>query len=238
MMPQSLLKQVPWDLTEFSQSPLSAAVLNFPETHQRSEICSISKVTVVFGKASSCRAPNVGCEVAESPGWSEVSPKNTAWDVMREWAHCRDETANHQLLIAAAFWVIQIVSVEECSSLTQNLMQIHCFTPSVILNVMATQYTCSLSGIYHPHWLVQWSCHCSHMCIPVHSPWLPGYINVAQTILVILTVAGLFPDRPCMKEFWNIRKKNRKSKSKTKHHWFFLLLLSFHNYIWQLKQKL
>ena len=68
MMPQSLLKQVPWDLTEFSQSPLSAAVLNFPETHQRSEICSISKVTVVFGKASSCRAPNVGWEVAESPG--------------------------------------------------------------------------------------------------------------------------------------------------------------------------
>ena len=25
---------------------------------------------------------------------------------------------------------------------------------------------------------------------PVHSPWLPGSIKVAQTILVILTVAG------------------------------------------------
>ena len=30
------------------------------------------------------------------------------------------------------------------------------------------------------------------MRIPVHSPWLPGYINVAQIVLVILIVAGLF----------------------------------------------
>ena len=34
--------------------------------------------------------------------------------------------------------------------------------------------------------------HCSHMLISVHSPWLPGYIDVMQTILVILTMAGLF----------------------------------------------
>ena len=33
------------------------------------------------------------------------------------------------------------------------------------------------------------------MRIPVHSPWLPGYIVVVQTILLILTMAGLFPDR-------------------------------------------
>ena len=49
----------------------------------------------------------------------------------------------------------------------------------LILNVTATQYTCSLNGVYHPHWLVQWSHQCSRMCIPVHCPWLPGYINVA-----------------------------------------------------------
>ena len=35
------------------------------------------------------------------------------------------------------------------------------------------------------------------MRIPVHSPWLPGYNDVAQTILIILTKAVLFPDRPC-----------------------------------------
>ena len=49
--------------------------------------------------------------------------------------------------------------------------------------------------------LAQWhlpfpqrSHHCSHMHIPARSPWLPGYIDVAQTVLIILTVAGLFPD--------------------------------------------
>ena len=31
------------------------------------------------------------------------------------------------------------------------------------------------------------------MHIPVHSPWLPGYINVMQTVLIMLTMAGLFP---------------------------------------------
>ena len=38
---------------------------------------------------------------------------------------------------------------------------------------------------------------CSHVQIPVHSPWLPGYMDVAQTVLNILTMAGLFLDRPC-----------------------------------------
>ena len=32
--------------------------------------------------------------------------------------------------------------------------------------------------------------------IPVHSPWLPVYIDVPQTVLLILTMAGLFPYRP------------------------------------------
>ena len=41
-------------------------------------------------------------------------PKNSAWDVMHELARCHDEAANHQLSIAAAFWIIQIVSAEEC----------------------------------------------------------------------------------------------------------------------------
>ena len=46
-----------------------------------------------------------------------------------------------------AFWIIRTVSTEECSSLIQNLMQIHCSTCSVILNAMDTQYTCSLNGV-------------------------------------------------------------------------------------------
>ena len=29
-----------------------------------------------------------------------------------------------------------------------------------------------------------------------HCPWLPVHINVMQTVLIILTMVGLFPDRP------------------------------------------
>ena len=190
MIPQSPSKWAPWDPTQFSQSPSAA-----PESQWWSEISSLSKVILVLGKARSQGTPNLGCRGAESPGWFHVLPKNFAQDTMREWARCRDEAAHHQLPITAAFWIIWIVSTEECSSLMQNLMQICCFTHSVTLNATATQYTCSLNGIYCPHWLVQWGCHCSHMCIPVHSPWMPGDINVEQTV-VMLTMVGLFLDRP------------------------------------------
>ena len=140
-----------------------------------------------------------GCQVwavggAESPGWFDILPKNSVWDMTLEQAHCHDEAASHQFPIAAAFWITWLVSTEQCLSLMQNLMQIHCSTWSAILNVMATQYTCSLSSVYCPHWLVQWSWHCSHMHIPVHSPWLPGYIDVMQIALVMLTMAGLLLD--------------------------------------------
>ena len=156
------------------------------------ELSSLSKVILVLGKARSHRAPNLGCRWAELPGWFDVSQKNLC---MRRdaWA---DETPNHQLPIAVAFWIIPIVSVEESSSLMQNMMQIRCSTSSVILNVMATQYTCLFYSICHPHWQVQWSHHCSHMYIPVHSPWLPSYIDVMQTIIVMLTMVWVFPDRP------------------------------------------
>ena len=117
-----------------------------------------------------------------------------------------DEAANHQLPIVAAFWIIWIVPMEECSSLMQNLRQIHCSTRSVILNVMATQSTCS--DICCPHWLAQWSCHCSCMQIAVHSPWLAGQINVAQTVLIILTMVGLFPGRLCISAFFLLLLKN------------------------------
>ena len=148
----------------FSQS-LSASPSYFPEPHWWSEISSLSKVILILGKARSCRVPNLGCRVSKSPGWSYVLPKKSALDVMHEQAYCHDEAANHQLPIAVAFWIIWIISAEECSSLTQNLMQIHCSSSSVILNVMTTQYACSLNGVYHPHGLVWWSCHCSHMYI-------------------------------------------------------------------------
>ena len=78
----------------------------------------------------------------------------------------------------------------------QNLMQMGCSTHSVVLNVISTQHTCSLNSTYHPHCLVHGGHHCSCTCLPGHSPWLPGYIDVVHTVLIILIMAGLFPDRP------------------------------------------
>ena len=120
-----------------------------------------------------------------------------AWDMMHEQVHCHEEAASYELPELQPF---------ESSSFPRGIFNLN--TPfdadlllySLILNATATQDTCSLSGVYHPHWLVQWSHHRSHICIPVHSPWLPGYINVLQTILVILTMAGLFPDRLSISE--------------------------------------
>ena len=115
-----------------------------------SEIFSLSKVVLVLGKARSHRAPNLGCRGAESPGWFDVSPKNSARDVVHEQECCCDDAGSHLLPIAVAFWIIWIVFMEECSSLTQDSMQICSSTCSVILNAMATQYTCSLNSIYYP----------------------------------------------------------------------------------------
>ena len=41
---------------------------------------------LILGKARSHRTPNLGCSGAESPGWFDVSPKNSAPDAMHEWA--------------------------------------------------------------------------------------------------------------------------------------------------------
>ena len=81
-------------------------------------------------------------------------------------------------------------------------------------NTVATcQYSCSLNGIYHPHWLIQWSLHCSHR-------W-----NVTETVLVIVAMAGLFLDRPHI-HHWLILKRillNKRNQSQKLHTaWFHL----------------
>ena len=91
--------------------------------------------------------------------------------------------------------MIRIVSVEECSSLTQNLMHVCYFAHSVILNAMTTQSTCSLNGIYRPHLLVSTvkslftHAHSSPLSLAARLLWC------LRTILVILIMARLFPDR-------------------------------------------
>ena len=70
------------------------------EFHQWSDISSLLKVILVLRKARSHWVPNLGCRGPESPGWFDVSPKISAWDVMPERAHCHDEAASHHLPIA------------------------------------------------------------------------------------------------------------------------------------------
>ena len=48
----------------------------FSESHWWSKISSLSNVILVWGKARSHRAPNLGCRETESPGWFDVSPKS------------------------------------------------------------------------------------------------------------------------------------------------------------------
>ena len=93
----SPLQTAPWNLTHLSQSP-SAASSFFPESHQWSEISSLSKVILVLGKVRSLRAPNLGCRGAESPGWFNVSSKNytrhDAWASALLWWSCQSPVAH------------------------------------------------------------------------------------------------------------------------------------------------
>ena len=153
--------------------------------------------------------------------------KNSAQDMMCEWAHCCDEAASHQLPIAAAFWIIWKVSMGECSSIMQNLMQTCCCTCLVILNVMATQYTCSLNGIHrfpltstvklslftHVHssplslaGRLHWCCtNCSHY---FNNGWtFPGqtlYIHFLQIYMCILCISVIYHHYLFWKTGWHV----------------------------------
>ena len=146
MAPQSPSKEAPWDLTQFSPLP-SPAPSHFPESHWWSEISFLSKVILVLEN------PEVpGCQIwavrgAESPGWFDVFAKkpcttHDAWTGTLSWWSCQSPVAQSCSLLNHP---------NSFCNLLQNLMQIHCSTCTVILNVTATQYTRSLNGIYCPH---------------------------------------------------------------------------------------
>ena len=152
-----------------------------------------------FGKSQKTQGTNLGCREAESPGWFGVSPKNSAWDVMHAWVgvllwwSCQSPVAHSYSLLNPS------------NSFHGEIFKFNTIFDADLLLYFLSHFEgsghtvhCSLNGIYHPHWLVQWSCHCSHKHIPVHSPWLPSYTDVVQTVLVTLTMAGLFPDGPCI----------------------------------------
>ena len=182
MVPQSPSKEAPWDLTVLPVtvscpvifSWISFMVWNlFP-----------FKGDFSFGKSQKSQGAKSGLYGGWVTWviWCFTKKLCMRQSFLHEGARCCNEAASHQLSIAVAFWIIWIVSVEECLTLMRNWMQIHCSAHLVILNVTGTQCIHLLNSVYHPHWLVQWSCHCSCIWIPVHSPWLPGYIDGEQIV--------------------------------------------------------
>ena len=128
---------------------------------------------------------------------------NSAQDVMHEWAHGCDKAANHHLPIAAAFWIIWIVP--------RGMLKLNAKFDADLLLYSLSHFECDGHTV---HMLTQWclpslltntaeSSLFTHACVPVHSPWLPGYTDVVQTILLVLTKAGLSPDRPDTSSLWN-----------------------------------
>ena len=78
----------------------------------------------------------------------------------------------------------------------QNLMQIHCSTRSLILNVTTTQYTCTLNSVLHPPDLYS-EVIIVHTC--AFQSTLPGCQVPSMSCkppLFILKKAGLASDRP------------------------------------------
>ena len=151
---------------------------------------------LVWGKASIHRELNLGCRGAESPGWLDVLPKKfcmrrDAWVGALKWWSCQLPVAHSCSLLSHlnSFHggMFKLNPKFDADLLLYSLNHFECDGHTV---------TCSFDGVYCPHWLVQWmtSCHCSHMCIPVHSPWLPGFIDVTHTILIIFTMAWHFLD--------------------------------------------
>ena len=91
--------------------------------------------------------------------------------------------------------LLYLLSHFECDGQTVHILTQQCLLPPLTSTV---------------------SHHCSLMHVSVYSPWLPGYINVAQTILITLALARLFPDRPCMLSL-NILNQNVRKLRACKH---------------------
>ena len=166
-----------WVLTQFSQLP-SAALWYFPESHQCSGIYSSSKVILVLGKVRSHTEPNLGCRGVELPGWFNVLPKSSAQDVMQK---------------GVAFWIIWMVSVEECSCLMQNLMHIHCSTQSFWMRQPHSTHAHSLASTTPLTSTANSSLFTHAHSSPLSSA--AGLCRCRTNSSIILTVSGRFLDR-------------------------------------------
>ena len=156
---------------------------------------SLSKVISVLEKARSHRAPNLRCSGAESHRWFGVLPKN-----------CMRCEASVGTL---SWWSCQSLAAHSCGLLNHlnsfcgEMFKLNTKFDADLLLYMLSHFECNSHTVHTltqwclpPPLTSTWNCHCSHRHMPVHSPWLPGYTDVTQTTLIILTMAGLCPDRP------------------------------------------
>ena len=128
-------------MTHFMATPCTKISVGFGIPRSASRSCTVSRWSLWIAARTHSTFPGV-LRVAGLPKCGSLSTDSQP--SLKHLCHTFICTA----LIALspkAFWIIQIVFVEECSSLMQNLMQIHCSTCSVILNAMVIQYICSLT---------------------------------------------------------------------------------------------
>ena len=115
---------------------------------------------------------------------------------MNKQTHCGDEAYRHLLPIAVAFWSIQIISVEECSSLTPK------FDADLLLYSLSN-FECDGHTVYmltqcHPPPPVT-STVKSSLFMHVHSSPLSLAARLHQchaNCSCYITMVGLSPDRP------------------------------------------
>ena len=126
-----------------------------------------------LGKSQSHRVPNLGYRGAESRGWFDVLPKNSAQDAMHEQVCSHDEAANHQLPIAVAFWIFWI-------SFHGGMSKVNTKFDADLLLYSLSHFECHglTQWSLTPAWLVQ-----SSLFTHAHSSpffWLPGYIDITN----------------------------------------------------------
>ena len=98
-----------------------------------------------------------------------------AWAGMLSWWSCQSPVAHSCSLL------------NHPNSFSGGMFKLNAKSDAYLLLSLLGLFECNshtvhmLNGVYCPYWLVQWSHHCSCMCIPVHSPWLPDYMYVVQT---------------------------------------------------------
>ena len=206
VMSLSPSKEAPWDLTQFSQSP-SADPSCFPESHWQSEISSLSKVILVLGKpkVTARQVWSVGGGGTESPGWFDVSPKNSARDVMCKRVHCCDKAASHQLPIAVALThpkgfhggMFKLNEICNADSLLYSLS--HCECGSHTVHMLTQQHlptpltnTVKSSLFTHVHSSLLSLAARSHRCCTNHFHYINnGWTFSRQTSLYTMVVPYL-----------------------------------------------